>query len=144
MNLPPRMILSSLALSTALVAQCPSPTSIVPPTFVPVSAGQWGIQHFGQPLAPGQLDYILLSFPAPTPIAFSVLPWLFCNTVGNTPCLYADLNGVTWFDLGPSPGQNVTVNVIWPNNPALVGTLLIAQFGTAGCATPAPDLSVMV
>jgi hypothetical protein len=143
MNCTPA-VFATFALATTLLAQCPSPTSVVAPTFVPVSAGQWGIQHFGQPLAAGQLEYVIISLPAPAPVPFSALPWLFCNTVGNTPCLYITLDAVSWFNLGPSPGVNAQVDVFWPNNPTLVGTLFIAQFGNAGCVGPAPDLSVMV
>lgn len=142
-----RSVLAAVALAplgAPLAAQCPSPTAVVPPTFVPVSAMQWGIQHFGQPLVAGQLEYVIISLPAPTPVPFSVLPWLFCGTVGNTPCLYVTLDAVTWFNFGPSPGVNAQVDVFWPNNPALAGTLFVAQFGHAGCVGPAPDLSVLV
>ena len=118
---------SSLVFSSVLAAQCPLPTSVSPPNLVPVSAGTWSIQHLGQPLVPGQIEYVVISLPAPTPIPFSALPWLFCNTVGNTPCLYVELNAVSWFNIGPSPGQNATVSVVWPNNPALVGQVLHEQ-----------------
>jgi len=147
MNSTPLAFLFATLATGAAVAQCLPPQQISPPFTVPVSAGTWSIQHFGQPLAAGQIDYVIVSLPAAVPIPLSALPWLFCNTVGNmgaNPCLYTDLGGVTWFDFGPSQGQNVTVTVTWPNNPTLAGTLFLAQFGTAGCVGPAPDSSVVI
>jgi hypothetical protein len=141
---PFAFVLSTLSLPLALVAQCPSPTSVVAPTMVPLSAGQWGIQHLGQQLAPGQLEYVIISLPAPAPVPFSVLPWLFCNTVGNTPCLYVTLDAVTHFNIGPSAPVPAQVDVFWPQNPALTGVVFVAQMGTAGCVGPGPDLSVLV
>jgi hypothetical protein len=139
---------STLALTTittTLTAQCLPPASVTQPATVPVSAQQWSLQHFpGTPVAAGSIYYILISMPSPAPIPFSALPGLFCNVVGNTPCLYADLSGASWFDVGPSPGQGVTLTVSWQSNPALVGVLFVAQMGTFGCAGPAPDLSVLV
>ena len=138
-------LIAALAPAASLLAQCPPPSSVVPPTMVPVSAGSWGIQQVAIPLQAGQLAYILISLPSPTPIPLSALPWLFCGPVGNTPCLYATLDAVTWFDLGPSQGIPVYVSASWPNNPALVGTLFVAQFGHSGCAPgTGPDLSVLV
>lgn len=136
---------AALAPVASLAAQCPPPTQVVPPTLVPVSAGTWGIQQVAIPLQAGQLAYVVISLPTPTPIPFSALPWLFCSTVGNTPCLYVGLDGVSWFDIGPSQGAPVNVTASWPNNPALVGTLFCAQFGHAGCVPgTGPDLSVLV
>jgi hypothetical protein len=143
-----KTFLSALAFTTtitaSLTAQCPPPQSVTPPASVPVSAQQWSLQHLGTPVAAGSIYYILISMPSPSPIPFTALPGLFCNVVGNTPCLYADLSGASWFDVGPSPGQQVTLNVTWQSNPALVGVLFVAQMGTFGCAGPAPDLSVLV
>lgn len=145
--------LSPLALSLAsllaggLAAQlCPPPQSVVPPFTIPVAAGGWSIQHFGQPLVAGQIDYILISLPTAAPLPFAALPaGIFCNVVGNTPCIYADqAAAVTWLAFGPSTGNNVTVGITWPVNPAFSGILFVAQTGTAGCAGPAPDLSVLI
>lgn len=140
-------LFAAFATSTAAVAQCLPPQQVYPPFTVPVSAGTWSIQHFGQPLAAGAIDYVIVSLPAAVPIPMAALPGLFCNTVGNmgaNPCLYTDLGGIVWLALGPSPGQNVTVTINWPNNPALAGTLFLAQFGVAGCAGPGPDSSVLI
>lgn len=135
---------SSLALAGAsLVAQCPPPDQVVTPFNIPVAAGGWSIQHNGPPLVAGQVDYIIISLPSLNPVPFAALPWLFCNTVGNTPCLYVELNAVSWFAFGPSTGTQVSVGITWPNNPLLSGTLFVAQTGTAGC-TGTPDLSVLI
>ena len=136
--------LALLTLSTApLAAQCPPADQVVAPFSIPVTAGGWSIQHFAQPIAAGQIDYILISLPAAVPLPLIVLPGLYCTPVGNTQCLYADLNGVSWFDLGPSAGQSVTVGIQWPNNPALSGTLFVAQTGTMGCVGTT-ELSVLI
>lgn len=133
-------------LAAPLLAQCPPPQQVSPPFTIPLSAGTWSIQHIGQPLVAGQIDYILISLPSPAPLPFSALPaGIFCNTVGNTPCIYVDPpTAVTWFAFGPSAGVNTTVSINWPNNPVFSGVLFVAQTGTAGCAGPAPDLSVLI
>lgn len=137
--------LFAAALATAAPAQCPPPQSVVQPFQIPVAAGGWSIQHFGQPLAAGQLEYVMISLPAQTPLPLNALPGIFCNAVGNTPCLYIDpATAVTWFNAGPSLGVNATVSVTWPNNPAFAGVMFLAQFGVLGCVGPQPDLSVLV
>ncbi len=147
MNTLSTSLSSVLLLAVALPAQCAPVQQVSPPFTIPLAAGQWQIQHFGQPLQAGRFEYVIVSLPAAVPIPLTALPTLFCNTVGNmgsNPCLYVDLGGIAWFDFGPSPGVSTTVGFTWPNNPALSGTLFVAQFGHAGCAGPGPDQSVVI
>ena len=127
------------------LAQCPPPASVSAPFFVPVVASGWSIQHFGQNLLPGQLDFVTISLPNPNPIPLASLTGLLCNPVGNTPCWYGDNPSVTWFNLGPSGPVNTTVSIAWPNQAWLIGVQFVAHFGTAGCAAGAgPDQVVMI